>query len=83
MITMTIKNIMPIFINQMKKTIFTIKKTNKIEMITNQKKMKSISKNTNLMMKNPGMRIIKILKKNRRINSMTMNLGMKTKMNRS
>jgi hypothetical protein len=80
---MTIKNIMPIFINQMKKTIFTIKKTNKIEMITNQKKMKSISKNTNLMMKNPGMRIIKILKKNRRINSMTMNLGMKTKMNRS
>jgi hypothetical protein len=83
MITMTIKNIMPIFINQMKKTIFTIKKTNKIEMITNQKKMKSISKNTNLMMKNPGMRIIKILKKSRRINSMTMNLGMKTKMNRS
>jgi hypothetical protein len=83
MITMTIKNTMPIFINQMKKTIFTIKKTNKIEMITNQKKMKSISKNTNLMMKNPGMRIIKILKKSRRINSMTMNLGMKTKMNRS
>ena len=83
MITMTIKNTMPIFINQMKKTIFRIKKTNKIEMITNQKKMKSISKNTNLMMKNPGMRIIKILKKSRRINSMTMNLGMKTKMNRS
>jgi hypothetical protein len=52
-------------------------------MITNQMKMKLISKNTNLMTKSLGMRKIKIIEKNRIINSMIMNLGMKIKMNRN